>query len=297
MWGVPVPYSCRAQMGRWASKHKTLLLMIYHAVKRNKSLVVEPLRERLGVILWCPKVRSSPTTAEPVRGASKCRAWCRCFASWSLESAAPHSTPPTNILWVNNTPYVTPIVAIPSVEKTSLLPGTPWISRILVDAQTCSNHKLHRLYSYGFCTGPSSSATISSEFSSSMYLNSGKHIFLGWWFEAHEWYITTDLRFRSFRCFIIPLTKTTKHYILQNIYIITQCCTYVSNRQNQCVARKIHLVAISNTLQIIFHVELRAHCSASLSRSPNSVLRCVANMWRMVESFSAVKQVNIYVHI
>ena len=60
---------------------------------------------------------------------------------------------------------------------------------------------------------------------------------------------------------------------------------------------KIHLVAIWNILQIIFHVELRAACSASLSRSPNSVLRCVANMWRMVESFSAVKQVNIYVHI
>lgn len=131
--------------------------------------------------------RSSPPTAEPVRGANKCRAWYRCFASWSLESTAPHLTPPTNILWVNNTPYVTPIAAIPSVEKTSLLPGTPWISRILVDAQTCSDHKLHRLYSYGFGTGPSSSATISSEFSSSMYLNSGKHIFLGWWFEAHEW--------------------------------------------------------------------------------------------------------------
>ena len=293
MWGVPVPYSCRAQMGRWASEHKTLLLMIYHAVKRNKSLVVEPLRERLGVILWCPKVRSSPTTAEPVRGASKCRAWCRCFASWSLESAAPHSTPPTNILWVNNTPYVTPIVAIPSVEKTSLLPGTPWISRILVDAQTCSNHKLHRLYSYGFCTGPSSSATISSEFSSSMYLNSGKHIFLRWWFEAHEWE-------QQIFVFAVDYNNQALH-ITKKKYIITQYCTYVSNRQNQCVARKIHLVAIWNTLQFIFHVEPRAHCSASLSRSTNSVLRCVANMWRMVESFSAVTSEHIcaylYIHI
>ena len=97
--------------------------------------------------------RSSPTTAEPVRGANKCRAWYRCFASWSLESTAPHLTPPTNILWVNNTPYVMPIAAIPSVEKTGLLPGTPWISRILLDAQTCSGHKLHRFYSMASVLG------------------------------------------------------------------------------------------------------------------------------------------------
>ena len=40
------------------------------------------------------------------RGTNRCRAWCRCFASWSLRRTAPHQDPPTNIPWVNNTPYV-----------------------------------------------------------------------------------------------------------------------------------------------------------------------------------------------